>query len=174
MNETLATDIEVWPVAADETGIWLLSGIGPWRSNLPVPADSSPHGEADLLLATHDARQVPVLHSTSWRAERHRIVLTYLAVLATEGTGAGAVRAEWPNSYPLDPQALLGEVGPPSSWTGSSSPDPRMLDVVLHALRHLAFLIMTDGEVAEKLPPVWAQHLALASPALAGMYDWSA
>jgi hypothetical protein len=170
MNENLATDVEVWPVAADASGVWLCSGLGPLRTTIPVPADSTPHGEADLLLASFHARDVRLLHSTSWRAERARVVLTYIAVLPGSDE-AGSVRLAWPDAQPIDSAELLGTVGNATSWTGSDSPNPRHLDVLLHAIRHLAFLVATDPGVAGTLPPIWAQHLAGASPALAGMYE---
>ena len=39
---------EIWPVAADPEGVWLLSGVGPWQTRLPVPADSTIHADATL------------------------------------------------------------------------------------------------------------------------------
>jgi hypothetical protein len=167
--ENLSTDIELWPVAADRDGIWLVSGIEPWRSRMPVPADSSPHGEADLMLA-RISTSVRLLHSTSWRAEPYRVVLSYIVVLDAPAE-PGAVRLRWPDAQPIDPGALLGTVGNATSWTGSESPQPRHLDVLLHAVRHLAFLVVTDPGVAETLPPIWADHLISVTPALAGMYE---
>jgi hypothetical protein len=40
---------EVWPVAADELGLWLLSGDGP-RPSLPVMDDSEPFDYAEMEL----------------------------------------------------------------------------------------------------------------------------
>jgi hypothetical protein len=71
---------EVWPVVADEHGIWLVSGGDAWRS-YAVPADSEPHFEVELVLASYDAGRPVLLHSTSWRTDGPRIVLTYMAVL---------------------------------------------------------------------------------------------
>jgi hypothetical protein len=41
---------EVWPVAADELGLWLLSGDGP-RPSLPVMDDSEPFDYAETATA---------------------------------------------------------------------------------------------------------------------------
>ena len=169
MIEPLSIDVEIWPLAADDQGIWLCSGTDSWRSTLPVPADSSPHGEVDLILAGHRVTDaVRLLHSTSWRAERHRVVLTYAAVLEIK---TALVRLTWPDAQPIDSAALLGAVGSASSWISSDSPPPRHLDVLLHAVRHLAFLTATDPGVTSTFPGPWARHLAMASPALAGMYE---
>jgi len=40
---------EVWPVAADELGLWLLSGDGP-RPSLPVMDDAEPFDYAEMEL----------------------------------------------------------------------------------------------------------------------------
>jgi hypothetical protein len=40
---------EVWPVAADDLGLWLLSGDGP-RPSLPVMDDSEPFDYAEMEL----------------------------------------------------------------------------------------------------------------------------
>ena len=39
MMEPMTTRVEVWPVAADELGIWLISGDDAWRPDLPVMAE---------------------------------------------------------------------------------------------------------------------------------------
>jgi hypothetical protein len=40
----------------------------------------------------------------------------------------------------------------------------------LHAIRHLAFLLKTDGTAAAALDDNWRRHLAEFEPALAQMY----
>jgi hypothetical protein len=60
---------EVWPVAADETGLWLLSGDGP-RPSLPVMDDSEPHDYAEMeLMQAGMWGSTKLLHSTSWRVD---------------------------------------------------------------------------------------------------------
>jgi hypothetical protein len=43
MSEPMAVRLEIWPVSADKTGIWLVSGDDAWRPALPVMADTEPH-----------------------------------------------------------------------------------------------------------------------------------
>jgi hypothetical protein len=53
MAEPMAVQVEIWPVAADAAGVWLLSGDDAWRPELAVPSDSEPHAEVELALAQH-------------------------------------------------------------------------------------------------------------------------
>lgn len=48
---------------------------------------------------------------------------------------------------------------------------PRYIDVLLHGLRHLRFLLDSDATNAAALAEPWPQHLAPLTPALATMYD---
>ena len=55
---------EVWPVAADELGLWLLSGDGP-RPSLPVMDDSEPFDYAEMeLMQAGMWATTKILHST--------------------------------------------------------------------------------------------------------------
>jgi hypothetical protein len=61
---------EVWPVAADELGLWLLSGDGP-RPSLPVMDDAEPFDYAEMeLMQAGMWATTKILHSTSWRADQ--------------------------------------------------------------------------------------------------------
>ena len=76
MGEPMAAWVEVWPLAADETGIWLLSGGDAWRTG-PVPADSDPLFEVKLLVGQHHPEmQLDLIHSTSWRVDGPSVILT--------------------------------------------------------------------------------------------------
>jgi hypothetical protein len=87
---------EVWPVAADELGLWLLSGDGP-RPSLPVMDDSEPFDYAEMeLMQAGMWATTKILHSTSWRVDRSDLVVTYLAVVGCEGL----VRSRWPDALP--------------------------------------------------------------------------
>src|SRR5215216_6715256 len=88
---------EVWPVAADELGLWLLSGDGP-RPSLPVMDDSEPFDYAEMeLMQAGMWATTKVLHSTSWRVDRGDLIVTYLAVVECEGL----VRSRWPDALPI-------------------------------------------------------------------------
>jgi hypothetical protein len=158
---------EVWPLAADQTGIWLLAPEGPWPSE-PIPADSEPHVAAELELIQHTVNlgDVAALHSTSWRTEGTSVVLTYVAVIRC----AGLVLTDWPQARPVTTD-LARHVGRPPTHGPLDPPAPRYVDVLYHALRHLAFLLPRDATVAAALPGVWGGHLAEFSPWIARMYD---
>ncbi|GAA2574511.1 hypothetical protein GCM10010435_57590 [Winogradskya consettensis] len=87
-----------------------------------------------------------LIHSTSWRFDAGRIVLTYAALpdpdpaTAQRFPASGAMTA---TGTALDP----------------SPPHVDRADVIAHAARHLAFLHRTDPAVAEaalEQPPLWA------------------
>lgn len=157
--------VEVWPVAADEAGIWLVSGEDALRSSLPVPSDSEPHAETELLLAAGGFEPVVFLHSTSWRADGPSVILTYVAVVDTPGT----VLDRWPNARPIS-LSLARHVGPAPAAPHTAPPAPRYIDVLLHAIRHLRFLLETDEASATAFRPQLRRHLERLAPALAGMY----
>ena len=181
--ENMTVRVEVWPVAADRVprggGLWLASGDSAWQPALPVPADSDPHGEVELLLASHGLRTasmdpgspVRMLHSTSWRPSGTAIVLTYIAEIRCPGY----VRDTYPAAKPisLDLAALIGK---PETVRATEPPVPTEWHVLLHALRHLRLLTdltspAYDAEVTAGMSREMVRHLAAFSPALAGMYD---
>jgi hypothetical protein len=171
--------VEVWPLAADEAGIWLLSDGDAWRYG-PVKAASDVHYEAELLLFAHDIDpdsalfvEIPgrpvtdVIHSTSWRPSGPTIVLTYMAVVRADGY----VPETWPHASPIT-SALTAAVGPEPPHGATRVPVPRLIGVVLHGVRHLAFLGTEEGdaETAAALDGNWRRHLAPLRPALAKMF----
>ena len=50
--EKMGITVEVWPLAADKAGIWLLSGGDAWRYG-PVWGDGDVHDEVERLLFDH-------------------------------------------------------------------------------------------------------------------------
>ncbi len=157
----------VWPLAADDAGIWLLSGGGPWQS-LPVPADSEPHEAAELELMTHQAlAETVVLHSSGWLIEGNAVVTTYFAIVDCPGEPA---KAHWPQAEPVSP-GLARLMGPPPTHGATEAPAPPFWHVLQHAVRHVAYLRDRDATVAAKLTPAWRRHLAEWQPEIARMYD---
>lgn len=163
--ENMNVVVEVFPCAADEHGIWLISGPDAWRS-APIPSDSEPHFEVGLLLASNDQQQPALIHSTSWRPDGPTIVLTYVAVFET----VGLILDRWPGALPVSAD-LLPAVGKPYQHGAAEVPVPRYIDVLHHALRHLTFLTQTDATARAALTGYWAEHLAQLEPALSGMYE---
>lgn len=165
MLEPMTVQVEVWPVAADDAGLWLVSGDDAWRCG-PVMADGDVHFEVEGLMWEHGvAAGTAVIHSTSWRAEGTSVVLTYMAAVRVEGFA----RDRWPDAMPVTP-ALAAAVGRPPAHAPTEPPAPRFVDVLLHGLRHLAFLRLYDVPASEALPEHWHEHLRRFEPALAGMY----
>jgi hypothetical protein len=166
--EPMNITAEVWPVAADEAGLWLLSGDDSWRYG-PVTSDGDVHFEVEMLLREHGidpAIDAPVTHSTSWRPDGPSIVLTYIAVVNVSGFALDA----WPGAVPVTAD-LAGSVGKPPTHAANEAPVPRMIDVLFHGLRHLRYLMATDRATADAMGPNLREHLAPFEPALAGMYS---
>jgi hypothetical protein len=177
----LAVRVEVWPVSADELGIWLVSSeADAWRS-APIPADSEPHVAVQNLLREHGELDAAVLlHSTSWRVDQDAVVLSYIAVLGSHGYarhpnigGHGDyqyVLDVWPAAKPLTLN-LARAVGKPRYHGPIDPPAPRYLDVLMHGVRHLRFLLETDVNAQAALDDHWRYHLSELKPTLAGMYQ---
>jgi hypothetical protein len=163
----MTVHVEVWPVAADTQGLWLLSGRDAWRSEMPVAGDASIHAEVEYVLDRHHAfDDTFLLHSTSWRNDDIGMVTTYIAAVRCDDF----VRDTWPTAEPISAQ-LPGAVGAPLTHAAVDPPTPRFVDVLMHALRHLSWLRGTDGTVAAELDETWRRHLAEFEPALARMYQ---
>jgi hypothetical protein len=113
--------------------------------------DVSVHEFADARLGEPDALRV--VHSTSWRYERGRIVLSYVADrLAPRGRSR---------------RARLDALPSPEEPAGDARDRDRA--VASHALRHLAFLVAQDpDEYRAKLSAETRRALRRLRPAAAG------
>jgi len=132
-------EIEVIPFT--QQGL-TLSRLAALRSTAP---DSHPQEAALTLLAGAGLRP-ELLHSTSWRHEGGRVVLTYLAVIDSM-TLFESARPVW--RIPLA--------------RGTALTAPAAIDedqVAAHALVHLAWLAGHDRAVARALPEAWHEALA--------------
>lgn len=93
-----------------------------------------------------------LVHSTSWRLDEGRVILTYLVAVATPDSvdenlaDEPVVRAEL---------ARGDATGPP--------PEIGIAQVVEHAFRHLAWLVKDDQVVHDTLPQ-WATFLSAYEP----------
>jgi hypothetical protein len=140
-SEFSLQSLEVLIVALEgDTPLWLK----------PVHADSLRVGlsasakPGDVVLETlgwYDL--VPrVVHSTSWRHEEGRVVLTYVAVV------------DPPSSIPTGTLERI-RVARTDLARGEAAAPPSSIDVAQvleHAFRHLAWLFRDDAEIAEALP----------------------
>jgi len=163
---------EVWPVAADETGLWLL-GDGA-RPSLPVMSDAEPHDYAEMeLMQAGMWATTRTLHSTSWRVgydqalDQNYLVVTYIAAVDC----SGLVREEWPEAIPITTGVADAELGRVPTHGPTEAPAVRHFDVLFHALRHLSYLLVHDATVAAALTETWGEHLASWEPEIARMYQ---
>lgn len=171
--------VEVWPVAVDDTGLWLL-GPDALRADTAVPSDSDPLAECKLLLASHGIGEQHLIeiHGTSTRADGPRLLATHYAAVDCPGP----VIEHWPDAQPIDltlADAVLDAAGGRvPSHRPTEIPRPRDFDVLLHALRHLWARLSYDQDAVDTYAPhpMWGVHLAGLSPALARMYggEWRA
>ena len=159
--------VEVWPVAADESGIWLLDQEA-WLSPV-LPADGNPFDAVSMEIYERcPDLPVGVVHSTSWRLVEPHTILTFVAVVVACPAGCH-VLDHTARAVPIS-RELLAEVGKPNPHHPAGEPVPRDVDVLAHALRHLRYLLDTDDGTAGALGPAWARHLETFRPALAGLY----
>ena len=100
-------------------------------------------------------------HSTSWRYEDGRTVLTYLVWV-----GYGVLRGLRISRLPLTPAGIPRSAGPLAPRPDTLSKE----DVLIHALRHLRYLIVEreDAWVAESVGGRACDLLRRLEPALAG------
>lgn len=142
--------IEILPVAMSASRIVFLK---------PAHAESLVVGWAvgerpEQIAAQTLARlglQPTILHSTSWRHRGEEVVLTYLATLEDISV---------PDSWEVVP------VGRAELARGDKTAPPPVigiLQVLEHALRHLAWLVKDDSEIQEAIPH-WKDVLAEYTP----------
>jgi hypothetical protein len=146
------TVIEVLPVFLKNGEIWWLRPSA--GTSLQVEGSGSAHpGDAVVsALAEHGVRPVAV-HSTSWRFERGRLVVTYLAVLDESDPAVDGFQS--------------AEVRRRDLARGSAFAPPPTIEidhVVEHALRHLAWLGRDDPVIKELLHGGWFRALESYEP----------
>ena len=148
----VAQTLEVLPV-------YLVHGELFWMK--PVHADSlrvglsprdTPANAVIDVLGWYPLKPV-VVHSTSWRHEEGRVILTYVAVVAP------------PSHLPADSFVQL-PVGRAELARGQAMAAPNAIafDAVLeHALRHLSWLVKDDPVVMHELAS-WGEILSRYQP----------
>jgi len=143
--------IEILPVALGEGGVVSLRPDCADSFVIGWPAGRKPEEVAARAIENLGFRPV-VLHSTSWRHAGAEVVLTYLAVVASDYV--------LPNSWETAPvtRARLAR--------GDTTAPPAAIEagqVLEHALRHLAWLHGEDEAVTRALPG-WSDCLRAYSP----------
>ena len=133
----------VLSLIAGELALTGPSGAAPWYVEVGQGADPMSVVAAISRLNVGDPA---VVHSTSWRQVRGRVVLTYVAVIDAAAVGTLA-------SVPVNRTDLFrGEA------TRSPGPVPARA-VIERGLRHLAWLAQDDPVVARALPSGWLAAL---------------
>ena len=143
---------EILPLFPNAGRIWLLRprDVGSWMVDAPARRD--PHEVVESALRLHGLTS-RVIHSTSWRLESERLVLTYLVMLSRPSS-----------SVPGFEQVVvrrtdLARAGPYRA--------PRSIDigqVVEHGLRHVSWLAADDTDLRDALAPAWLKALAVYRP----------
>ena len=124
----------------DGPAVWL-KPVHADSLHVGVPAGKSPGDVVLETLAWYDLAP-RVVHSTSWRHDGERLVLTYLAVV------------DEPGSIPGDSLEAVDVIRSDLARGDATTPprDIGVLQVIEHALRHLSWLVVDDPAIGEALP----------------------
>ena len=150
--EFVAQTLEVLPVAMVDGGLVWLKPIHADSLRVGLPPAARPADTVLEVLKWYPLTPL-VVHSTSWRHEEGRIVLTYVAVVTI------------PPRLPDDSLQVM-QVGRAALARGgaTSAPESIPVDAVLeHAMRHLSWLVRDDAAVADALGG-WTKALAGFEP----------
>jgi hypothetical protein len=141
---------EVFVLWLDGAGPALTGPCGPEPWYLEVGADEDP-----LDVVSGALRRVlgepTVAHSTSWRRDRHGVVLSFVAVVPPSAVDTLA-------SVPVARAELARN-------SATAAPEQIATAQVLeHGLRHLAWLIQDDPVVSARLAGPWREALSRYMP----------
>lgn len=138
--------IEILPVTLRDGQIFFLCPDCADSFIVGWPAGARPEEVAARALEQLGMEPI-VLHSTSWRHAGEEVVLTYLAVVSPSGGSPPS----WEISLVTHAELARGDATAPPPAIG-------VLQVLEHALRHLAWLVRDDQAIASALPD-WPEIL---------------
>lgn len=147
VDERSATAVELLPFFIEKGTIYRISPRGAPSLRVELPSGVHPHDLAQDAIAEMGSASIAV-HSTSWRSEDGRLVITYLAVV--------------PNFPEATEDYLAVAVDGHQLARGTATEPPAAIhveEVAAHALRHLAWLARDDEAVREALGEDWLQAL---------------
>ncbi len=150
--EFVAQTLEVLPVFMRDGEIFWLKPVHGDSLRIGLAPSSSP-GDEVIAAMTRYPLTPRAVHSTSWRSEQGRVILTYVAAV------------EPPGQLPPDSLETV-PVGRAELARGEAMAAPRAIGVgavLEHALRHLAWLIRDDPAIATALS-AWHDALAVYVP----------
>ena len=139
-SDFVAQTLEVLPVALTDGGLYWMKPVHADSLRVGLGPASKPHDTVLDVLKWYPLEPI-VVHSTSWRHEDGRVILTYVA----------AVKA--PASLPADSLVAL-PVRRAELARGSATAAPQSIGieaVLEHAMRHLSWLVADDPAVMATL-----------------------
>ena len=148
----VAQTLEVLPVGFRDGSLFWMKPLHAESLRVGLPASAKPADVVLDLLRWYPLTPV-VVHSTSWRHEESRIILTYVAVVSP------------PSSLPPDSLVAM-PVRRAELARGEAMSAPKSIGVeavLEHALRHLSWLIRDDPAVMTALAG-WQEVLAGFEP----------
>jgi hypothetical protein len=138
--ELVAQSLEILPVGLDEGKLFWLRPIHAPSLRVGISKSAEPSQVVLDVVASYDLH-AQIVHSTSWRYEDGRIVLTYVVVVEPPGVLP-------PDSLELAPI----ERSDLARGAATAPPDSITVNAVLeHAVRHLAWLNREDPAIASEL-----------------------
>lgn len=137
---------EVFVVYLDDGAVRLTGPCGPEAWLIELGPDDDPV-EVVTRLTHANVGEPTVIHSTSWRRDRHAVILSFVVVirpaLAAPFESVDVTRADLARSH------------------ATAAPDDIAPNQVLeHGLRHLAWLVRDDEVVKRELSDGWADALS--------------
>jgi hypothetical protein len=138
--ELVAQNLEILPVTLGDGRLHWFKPVHAQSLRVGLPRDAEPGAFVLEVIGWYPLRP-RVVHSTSWRYEAGRILLTYVVVVEpTSDLPPGSLEAVEVERVGLDR-------GPSMAPPGSI----RLEAVLEHALRHLSWLIRDDPAIAAAL-----------------------
>lgn len=148
----VAQTLEVLPIHLRDGRLFWLKPVHAESLRVGLPASARPAEVVLDVLRWYPLEPV-VVHSTSWRHEEGRVILTYIAVVRAPGRLPPDSLAEHPVARA---ELARGEA--------MAAPKAIGVDAVIeHALRHLSWLVKDDPAVMQALAG-WTQTLATFEP----------
>ncbi|MEW5991510.1 MAG: hypothetical protein AB1736_09235 [Chloroflexota bacterium] len=147
----VAQTLEVLLVGRGDDGLQNLRPVHAESLQLPMAVDREPAGVVLAAVGRYDLRPL-VVHSTSWRAEPGRIVLTYVAAVELPAV--------------ISPFLVTESIGRADLARGEATAAPASIgtpQVLEHALRHLSWLVRDDPAVRNVLAG-WGSDLEAYVP----------
>lgn len=136
----VAQTLEVLPIGLDGNGLYWMKPLHAESLRVGLPSSARPADVVLDVLKWYPLSPI-VVHSTSWRHEEGRIILTYVAAVEA----AGDLPKDSLIALPVK-RAKLARGG------AKSAPMQIAVDAVIeHALRHLAWLVRDDPAVMKEL-----------------------